>query len=317
VTDEAAFLAAIIERPDDDVPRLVFADWLDEHGQPERAEFVRVQVELAALPGCPVCGNSGVYQKTVTRWIDGLGECGVGSRPAPCWKCPRHALRRREGELLEYPQRLQGGEPPQGLGWTCGYDDTPNGRRFSWLALDGPGEPIGYTFSRGFVSAVTLGWGDWVRHAAALLNAAPIRRVNRPRECGECQGDCWVPRLSHRRVCLACRGTGRVDVWAGDGRVRLTTWPEWADPCFKSEWFVGIRRGILADADRLRILGLAFPGVSFELPAAGGYGPSDLREPMRRAMAPPRLPDREAVRLIAAAHGRPDPFAAVTPEARP
>jgi uncharacterized protein (TIGR02996 family) len=45
----AAFLAAIADRPDDDLPRLVYADYLDETGQPERAEFIRVQVELAKL----------------------------------------------------------------------------------------------------------------------------------------------------------------------------------------------------------------------------------------------------------------------------
>jgi uncharacterized protein (TIGR02996 family) len=44
------FLRAIIESPDDDAPRLVFADWLDEHGETERAEFIRVQIELATLP---------------------------------------------------------------------------------------------------------------------------------------------------------------------------------------------------------------------------------------------------------------------------
>jgi uncharacterized protein (TIGR02996 family) len=50
MTDDAAFLAAIADRPDDDLPRLVFADYLDEHGDAARAEFVRVQCELAALP---------------------------------------------------------------------------------------------------------------------------------------------------------------------------------------------------------------------------------------------------------------------------
>ncbi|HJZ92315.1 MAG TPA: TIGR02996 domain-containing protein [Gemmataceae bacterium] len=47
MSDCAALLAAIREAPDDDAPRLVYADWLDEHGQPERAEFIRVQCELA------------------------------------------------------------------------------------------------------------------------------------------------------------------------------------------------------------------------------------------------------------------------------
>lgn len=41
------FLQAILDDPDDDTHRLVYADWLDEHGEPEQAEFIRVQVELA------------------------------------------------------------------------------------------------------------------------------------------------------------------------------------------------------------------------------------------------------------------------------
>jgi uncharacterized protein (TIGR02996 family) len=44
-----AFLLAIIANPDDDLPRLVFADWLDENGQPERAEFIRLQIALARM----------------------------------------------------------------------------------------------------------------------------------------------------------------------------------------------------------------------------------------------------------------------------
>src|SRR5262245_12265555 len=31
----------------EDGPRLILADWLDEHGEPGRAEFIRAQVELA------------------------------------------------------------------------------------------------------------------------------------------------------------------------------------------------------------------------------------------------------------------------------
>jgi uncharacterized protein (TIGR02996 family) len=50
VTPDVAFLRAIIESPDDDTPRLIYADWLEEHDQPERAEFIRVQCELAKLP---------------------------------------------------------------------------------------------------------------------------------------------------------------------------------------------------------------------------------------------------------------------------
>ncbi len=46
MTDRDAFLRTIIENPDDDTPRLVFADWLEENGDPERAEFIRLQIEL-------------------------------------------------------------------------------------------------------------------------------------------------------------------------------------------------------------------------------------------------------------------------------
>ena len=45
------FLEDIIAHPDDDTPRLVFADWLEEEqGDSARAEFIRVQIERARLP---------------------------------------------------------------------------------------------------------------------------------------------------------------------------------------------------------------------------------------------------------------------------
>jgi uncharacterized protein (TIGR02996 family) len=50
MTHDDAFLKAIIESPDDDGVRLIYADWLDENGRPDRAAFIRVQTALAALP---------------------------------------------------------------------------------------------------------------------------------------------------------------------------------------------------------------------------------------------------------------------------
>src|SRR3954470_12356040 len=46
MSDEKALLAAIWEHPHEDTPRLMYADWLQENGQPERAEFIRVQCEM-------------------------------------------------------------------------------------------------------------------------------------------------------------------------------------------------------------------------------------------------------------------------------
>ena len=43
-------LARIRLAPDDDGPRLIYADFLDEIGDYPRAEFIRVQLALAKLP---------------------------------------------------------------------------------------------------------------------------------------------------------------------------------------------------------------------------------------------------------------------------
>ncbi len=43
--DELGLLKAIAADPADDLPRLVYADWLDEHDRPARAEFIRLQIE--------------------------------------------------------------------------------------------------------------------------------------------------------------------------------------------------------------------------------------------------------------------------------
>jgi uncharacterized protein (TIGR02996 family) len=47
---EAAFLRGVAEDPDDDAPRLIFADWLEENGRADKAAFVRWEVELSRLP---------------------------------------------------------------------------------------------------------------------------------------------------------------------------------------------------------------------------------------------------------------------------
>jgi uncharacterized protein (TIGR02996 family) len=46
---EKELLAAIVRAPDDDAPRLVYADWLQERGDP-RGELIQLQCEAARLP---------------------------------------------------------------------------------------------------------------------------------------------------------------------------------------------------------------------------------------------------------------------------
>lgn len=46
---EDTLIDTIYKRPEDDAARLAFAEWLDENGQPDRATFIRTQIELARL----------------------------------------------------------------------------------------------------------------------------------------------------------------------------------------------------------------------------------------------------------------------------
>src|SRR5262245_44023129 len=52
MSTEAGFLAEIRDNPGDDLPRLVYADWPEDNGESDRAEFIRTQIQLAALAGC-------------------------------------------------------------------------------------------------------------------------------------------------------------------------------------------------------------------------------------------------------------------------
>jgi uncharacterized protein (TIGR02996 family) len=49
MTDNEALLQAICADPDNVTLRLIYADWLEEHGDAARAEFIRVQCQLADM----------------------------------------------------------------------------------------------------------------------------------------------------------------------------------------------------------------------------------------------------------------------------
>jgi uncharacterized protein (TIGR02996 family) len=72
-------LAGICAYPDDDLRRLVAADWLTEHGEEERAEFIRTGCELATLGASVMCSRPG------SRMGDGCDNSG----------CPRCGPERR------------------------------------------------------------------------------------------------------------------------------------------------------------------------------------------------------------------------------
>jgi uncharacterized protein (TIGR02996 family) len=77
MTDHDALLRAVLESPADDAPRLVLADWLDEHGESERAEFIRLQVAGArdpnVIPGLrwrvPAAREAELFRRRWPRWL--------------------------------------------------------------------------------------------------------------------------------------------------------------------------------------------------------------------------------------------------------
>src|SRR5437868_6697241 len=49
MNDRDALFAAILAHPDEDTPRLVYADYLEEQGEGEYAAFIRKQIELSKV----------------------------------------------------------------------------------------------------------------------------------------------------------------------------------------------------------------------------------------------------------------------------
>lgn len=141
MTDRECFLAAVRRNPWDDTPRLVYADWCDEHGEPERAEFIRVQCEIAGL-------NPAVLEI-------------VESTPERDWEADEYSraaeLRRRERELF-IASKAGGGEwvfpPPPGID----YRFLPRDRDES---VDRPHIST-CLYRRGFVESVACPLLAWV-----------------------------------------------------------------------------------------------------------------------------------------------------------
>src|SRR5690349_8945353 len=89
MTDRDAFVAAIADAPADDTPRLVYADWLEENGEPAQAAFVRGQVELARLPpraprrAALAAELKAVAVRHARDWVAPL--CAAFGQPPPRW----------------------------------------------------------------------------------------------------------------------------------------------------------------------------------------------------------------------------------------
>lgn len=97
MSDHDALLNAILADPDGDTPRLVYADFLEESGEDERATFIREQIELAKTPE---------WEPFAARWRRRTVEEQAGDRwrPALPWHdswSPRFPFRRGLGYAVK------------------------------------------------------------------------------------------------------------------------------------------------------------------------------------------------------------------------
>lgn len=74
--DMIAFLRACKETPEDDAPRLVFADYLEENGHTERAQLFRVQCALARRT--PYASDTGELQHVEQTLLANHGNTWLG-----------------------------------------------------------------------------------------------------------------------------------------------------------------------------------------------------------------------------------------------
>src|SRR5689334_6445745 len=121
MSDRDALFQAVLHAPDDDAPRLVFADWLDENGEADRAEFIRGFVETIALRPDPFFARAAdLYRRAPLRWVEFTAPATLGE-----WDWD--AVGPLEG--MEFP-----GPPPGPISARAGHE-LPRLRRLKAVGL--------------------------------------------------------------------------------------------------------------------------------------------------------------------------------------
>jgi len=154
--DFHAFLRAVVAEPDEDLPRLAFADWLEEHGDAERAAFIRTQVELARL----VASGLGNTKEAEALRRSERSFLSASSYHRPLWAA----------ELC--PQLVKLVPPEKGL---------------AGVHVDGADRVL---FHRGFVESVTCSVSEWFVHGRSVCERQPVRTLLLT-GCGNTTRDDW------------------------------------------------------------------------------------------------------------------------------
>lgn len=110
---EKSFLDALRAAPADDATRSVYADWLEEHGDASRADYIRLELRIAAL--APDSAMAGELQRRVDRLKRVLASewVAVVSRPKPPPPAPPPTPGPRIRTWPEPPRPPPDPPPPQ------------------------------------------------------------------------------------------------------------------------------------------------------------------------------------------------------------
>lgn len=105
--DGLALLRTVAAEPEEDSPRLVFADWCQENGQWDRAEFIRLEIEIARSPLIGTRENG--YKVVITKeYVDAVKQRDGLLRKRPHGKTNRTMWKVGVPSWLKKPQFVRG-----------------------------------------------------------------------------------------------------------------------------------------------------------------------------------------------------------------
>lgn len=143
MVSEQAFIQAILSDPDADTPRLMFANWLEDDGDSDRAEFIRLQCALARLPyDDDHCSDLQAREfrllsRNFTAWAEQQRNVGFHRGFLDQWDCVRPE------EFVKIGPRLFASHPIRDVeigsqkdpGWGQDVADCPHLGRISTVRL--------------------------------------------------------------------------------------------------------------------------------------------------------------------------------------
>lgn len=192
-------LRAVLSDPESDTPRLVYADLLDREGDHARAEFIRVQIELAAACTPHQLAN-----------LDGIDVyLDPDDSEQQDWKHKVLALRRRKRVLLHNNFGLWTDFLPESLVTqpcpNC-EDQAPD---YETNVVEcGCCECTGLVenrdnveFTRGFISRISCSWKEFCAVERSLIWL--------PGRMERCPAEGYGPGVRHN-LCDLCNETGRA-----------------------------------------------------------------------------------------------------------